>query len=71
MIALSNFSPPLALRNPSRNGTPTELQRQRYFYTEELLEEWEKDTFTLITDFLEHLCRGYFPSHRSGVLVIW
>lgn len=51
----------LALRKPSRTGTPTEFQRQRYFYTEELLQEWERDTFTLITDFLEHLCRAYFP----------
>ncbi len=51
----------LALRKPSRTGTPTEFQRQRYFYTEQHLAEWEKDTFTLITDFLEHLCRAYFP----------
>jgi hypothetical protein len=51
----------LALRKPSRTGTPTEFQRQRYFYTEQHLAEWEKDTFTLITDFLEHLCRDYFP----------
>jgi len=51
----------LAVRKPSRTGTPTEFQRQRYFYTEQHIAEWEKDTFTLITDFLEHLCRDYFP----------
>lgn len=51
----------LALRKPSKSGTPTEFQRQRYFYFDEHLAEWEKDTFTLITDFLEHLCRNYFP----------
>lgn len=51
----------LAGRKPTRTGIANEFQRQRYFYSEEHLAEWERDTFTLITDFLEHLCRGYFP----------
>jgi hypothetical protein len=51
----------LALRKPTRTGVPTEFQRQRYFYEEEHLDEWERDMFTLVTDFLEHLCRNYFP----------
>ncbi len=51
----------LALRKPSRTGTIQEFQRQRYFYNQDHIDEWEKDTFTLIIDFLEHLCRGYFP----------
>lgn len=51
----------LGLRKPSKSGTPNEFQRQRYFYTDEHLAEWEKDTFTLIVDFLEHWCRSYFP----------
>lgn len=50
-----------ALRKPTRTGKSTEFQRQRYFYSDEHIDEWEKDTFTIITDFLEHLCRGYFP----------
>lgn len=50
----------LGLRRPSKSGTPNEFQRQRYFYSDEHLAEWEKDTFTHITDFLEHACRNYF-----------
>jgi hypothetical protein len=51
----------LAGRKPSKTGVMCEFQRQRYHYKPEHLAEWEKDTFTLITDFLEHLVRGYFP----------
>ncbi len=51
----------IAGRKPTKSGVPHEYQRQRFFYTEEHLVEWERDTFTLISDFLEHLCRAYFP----------
>lgn len=51
----------IAGRKPTKTGVAHEYQRNRYFYEQEQLDEWEKDTFTLITDFLEHLCRGYFP----------
>jgi hypothetical protein len=51
----------IAGRKPTKTGVAVEFQRQRYFYSPEHLMEWEKDTFTLITDFLEHLCRAYFP----------
>jgi hypothetical protein len=48
-------------RKPTKSGKAHEYQRQRFFYDQAQLDEWEKDTYTLITDFLEHLCRGYFP----------
>ena len=51
----------LAGRKPTKTGIAYEFQRQRYHYKQEHLDEWETDTFTLITDFLEHLRRGYFP----------
>jgi hypothetical protein len=51
----------IAGRKPTKTGVAHEYQRNRYYYEEQHLAEWEKDTFTLITDFLEHLCRGYFP----------
>ncbi len=51
----------LGMRKPTRTGTANEFARQRFFYSDEHIAEWEKDTFTLITDFLEHLCRNYFP----------
>lgn len=51
----------LASRKPTKTGIANEFQRQRYYYNDAHLAEWERDTFTLIEDFLEHLCRGYFP----------
>lgn len=51
----------IAGRKPTRTGVAHEYQRQRFFYDQAHIDEWERDTFTLITDFLEHLCRGYFP----------
>lgn len=51
----------IAGRRPTKTGVAHEYQRNRYYYEEAHLAEWERDTFTLITDFLEHLCRGYFP----------
>lgn len=48
-------------RKPTKSGKAHEFQRQRFFADQSQIDEWEKDTFTLITDFLEHLCRGYFP----------
>jgi hypothetical protein len=51
----------LAGRKPTKTGVPYEFQRQRFFYEQSQLNEWERDTFTLVTDFLEHLCRDYFP----------
>jgi hypothetical protein len=51
----------LGSRKPTKSGIQFEFQRQRFFYAQDHLDEWERDTFTLITDFLEHLCRDYFP----------
>jgi hypothetical protein len=51
----------IAGRKPTKTGVAHEYQRDRKFYEQAHLDEWERDTFTLITDFLEHLCRGYFP----------
>jgi len=48
-------------RKPTKSGKAHEYQRQRIYYSQAQLDEWEKDCYTLITDFLEHLCRGYFP----------
>ncbi len=51
----------LASRKPTRTRVGNEFQRQRYFYSEEHLAEWERDMFQHVCDFLEHLCEGYFP----------
>lgn len=51
----------IAWRKPTKSGKGTTFLRQRYFYTDEQVAEWKRDTFSHITDFLEHLCHGYFP----------
>lgn len=51
----------IAGRKPTKSGKAYEFQRQRFFADQQQIDEWEKDTYTLICDFLEHLCRGYFP----------
>lgn len=55
------FVDAIAGRKPTKSGKAHEYQRQRFFTDQSQIDEWERDTFTLITDFLEHLCRGYFP----------
>lgn len=48
-------------RKPTKTGTPTEFERQRFIYTDEQLIEWEHNTLILVSDFLSHCVRGYFP----------
>lgn len=55
----------LGNRKPTKTGKPHELLRQRFFYNDEHVEEWKQDTFTSLTDFMEHLIRGYFPKGQK------
>jgi len=48
-------------RAPSKTGVAHAYERQTYVYSEEHLAEWHRDTQTLVSDFLSHLLRGYFP----------
>ena len=51
----------LAIRRQSRSGTPFEVERRTYDYDEERLAEWQYNTLILVSDFLSHLDRGFFP----------
>jgi hypothetical protein len=51
----------IAGRKPTRTGTSAEYLRQRYWYPEEHVEEWLKDVFTQIQDWLEKWSNRYFP----------
>lgn len=46
---------------PTRTGKGLVLNRRRYEYTPEQRAEWEHNTLTLVSDFLHHLARGFFP----------
>lgn len=51
----------IAIRKPSKTGIPCEVQRRSYDYDKERIEEWHYNTLVLVSDFLSHLDRGYFP----------
>lgn len=55
----------LGNRKPSKTGKAIELIRQRYYYRDSLIEEWKMDTFTSLTDFIEHMIRNYFPKGQK------
>jgi hypothetical protein len=48
-------------RAPSKTGIAHAYERQTYVYSDEHLAEWHRDTQILVSDFLSHLLRGYFP----------
>lgn len=52
----------LVTRKPTATGKAIEVpERERKWYTDEALDEWKEDTFTHITDFLEHAARNVWP----------
>lgn len=51
----------LCVRKPTKTGTATEFERRRFLYEQEQLDEWHENTLVLVSDFLHHLARGYFP----------
>lgn len=52
-------------RKPSRTGTAVEFLRQRFLYDSYMLDEWKHNTLTLVSDFLTHLQRGFFPMQTT------
>jgi PD-(D/E)XK nuclease superfamily len=51
----------IALRKPTKTGVQFEVQRQHFPYDAERIREWQYNTLVLVSDFLSHLDRGYFP----------
>lgn len=51
----------LAVRKPTKTGVATEFQRQRFVYDKDQIHEWHENMLVLVSDFLHHLARGYFP----------
>lgn len=54
----------IACRKPTKTGTSVECKRQVFNYTDAQLDEWEHDTMVLVSDFVSHVLRGYFPMSR-------
>jgi hypothetical protein len=51
----------LAIRKPSKSGVAFERHTKRFPYDQSRLVEWQYNTLTLVSDFLSHLSRQYFP----------
>jgi hypothetical protein len=51
----------IAIRKASKTGTPFDIQRQRFPYDPERIEEWKYNTLVLVSDFLSHMDRQFFP----------
>lgn len=51
----------IAGRKPTATGKSLEFHRRNYPYAQWLLDEWESDIMTLITDFVDRLSTGHFP----------
>lgn len=45
----------------TKTGTAHAFERHHYVYPPHRLEEWHRNTCTLVADFVSHLLRGYFP----------
>lgn len=51
----------IAIRKQTKTGTPFEVHRKRFPYEQERIEEWTHNTLTLVSDFLSHYDRKFFP----------
>ena len=51
----------LGSRKPTKTGRTYSFNREVYQYREDQLLEWHQDTQTLVSDFLSHMLRDYFP----------
>ena len=51
----------IAIRKQTKTGTPFEVHRKRFPYEQERIAEWTHNTLTLVSDFLSHYDRKFFP----------
>lgn len=51
----------LGCRKPTRTGVQYEFTRSIIPITRALLDEWHRDSLALVSDFISHAERGYFP----------
>jgi CRISPR/Cas system-associated exonuclease Cas4 (RecB family) len=54
------------VRPLTKTGTGTTFSRHTYFYSEDSILEWEDNMKAIISDFISHLQRGFFPQHARS-----
>ncbi len=52
-------------RKPTKTGTPTDFQRQRFYYTRNRLQRWERNVTSIITSFVQRLVTDDFPQETK------
>lgn len=58
----------VVVRPLTKTGTGTEFSRQNFFYSQDLLDEWESNAKAISSDFVNCLVRGYFPQHARSFI---
>lgn len=52
-------------RKPTKTGTPTDFQRQRFYYSPARLNRWKKNITSIITNFVHRLVDDDFPQETK------
>lgn len=55
----------LTIRPPTEKSATSDFQRRQYFYRQDQIDEWVKDTQNLILNFLHALGQGQFPQETK------
>jgi len=56
------------IRPLTKTGTGTTFSRHTYFYSDDSIQEWEDNMKAIISDFLAHMQRGFFPQHARSFM---
>ena len=55
----------LLIRKPTKTGVGMEFDRKTYFYSQESMTEWHKDTLASVESFVHSLTAGFFPKYTA------
>jgi hypothetical protein len=56
------------VRPLTKSGVGTEFDRLTYFYSEDLISEWEDNAKATVQDIVSSLVRGYFPQYARSFI---
>ena len=63
--ATGSYAGSLTAKGPRGGDAPLNFFRAYYDYTLEAIDAWENNTLHVVSDFLAHLTRGFFPEHNK------
>lgn len=56
------------IRPLTKTGTGTTFSRHTYFYSDDSIQEWEDNMKAIVSDFIAHMQRGFFPQHARSFI---